>query len=392
MVDLLASRRSIINGGDDVFALIKNFVEVAFNVQTQLESVDDGRLGMAPRISTTISTRTTSSTNGLSPDIALLINPPSIVARLMGKMGNNDNNNLATTRRIIPSSSSPPIPPATTTTPKSIKDESSTAAGGIYNIYSVLPSQLNAAMMEKQPSSRGRTVVRTTTTTTRTTRSKPREQFQKSFIKTSSSSSSSNLLSQFSSPEEARVFELYANKKSKLKAINKNKAKKNPLTATVTTTDNGGSTPNFEGQPKRMMSLPVGSMAVNSLPPPAPPSSLPIAGTSTVSFHDWNKTPVISNKRIGNTKNTTIAIAMTKPPAKKHTPTLPLSLSSTRTNPPHLQKIRSSNNDKKGKPSRLEKMVATMTTTSATGNFSRKTVSERNLSNGRSSSSTRILI
>ena len=66
------------DGGDEdekLFAIIKEFAETALNFQTKLETVDKGRLGMAPRPEI--------SEDSNIPHIELLANPPSIVTKFM---------------------------------------------------------------------------------------------------------------------------------------------------------------------------------------------------------------------------------------------------------------------------------------------------------------------
>jgi hypothetical protein len=255
---------------------------------------------------------------------------------------------------------------------------------------------------------------------------KPRERsaetFRKSFVKTSSMRSS-----QFLSPEEARVYELYATHKSKQRRINSSKKKKEALAATAiagcrtVTTDTKNATkivnpspslpPPPPRPPQRTMSLPIGENFVIPSPPPPPPTIDTLRQEGMNCFN--GKTPVISNKRIkiaDYTKKNYITTSMTtKPPPseKKYSPTILALLTTTQrgnhhqpTPTPSSKRINSSiinnsnniNNDKEGKLFRFEKTMTMTTLAKKGGNAdddddgnhylhnSRKDVLERNLS------------
>ena len=260
---------------------------------------------------------------------------------------------------------------------------------------------------------------------------KPRERstetFRKSFVKTSSMRSS-----QFLSPEEARVYELYATHKSKQRRINSSKKKKETLAATAIAgchniaTDTKNDTkivnpspsppPPPPRPPQRTMSLPIGENFVIPSPPP-PPTAIDTLRQDGMNCLN-GKTPVISNKRIkiaDYTRNNYIATSMTtKPPPppkskSKYSPTTIALLTTTQggnhhhhqpTPTPPSKRINSSirsninniSNDKEGKSFRFEKTMTMTTMAKKGGNAdddddgnhylrnSRKTVSERNLS------------
>jgi hypothetical protein len=281
------SRNDSTNGGgdDELLAAIKDFVKVAFHVQTQLESVDEGRLGMAPRPTSsphdaTTTTTTTSTTSNMS-HVGFLANPPSILTKFIS----------LTTVLVHPK--------------KNRRRKKESLLSATMTGACTIPSRLLP--------SRGRSATRRTTTAAARTRTRSKsskdERIQKSFTSSRTqrrrnSTSTRDILSQFSSPEEARVFELYARLKSKRKALKKHKTtQKDSARSTKTVVATDGPPPAIVpmGRPlERMTSLPIivpagkqtpkaTTITTNgtSLLPPEPPSLL---------FSDWNKTPVISNK------------------------------------------------------------------------------------------------
>lgn len=348
---------SALGGNENFFDLMRNFTEVASNIQSQLEDADEGRFGMTPRTIT-----------DTANSIASLTSPPSIIAQLTGQT--IDENAVL----------SPPL---------------KNTATRISSCSKMKP------------------------------RERSTEKFRKSFVKTSSMRSS-----QFLSPEEARVYELYATHKSKQRRINSSKKKKEDLAATAiagcrsVSTDtkndikivNSSTTPPPPPPrpPQRTMSLPIGEKFVIPSPPPPHPTAIDTLRQQGNNCFD-GKTPVISNKRIkiaDYTKNNSIATSMTTkppPPKTKYSLTTFALLTTTQGGNHHHQPTptppskgidiiissnsnSNSNNDKKGKLFRFEKMMTMTTMTKKGGNVdddddgndylhnSRKTVSERNLS------------
>ena len=340
-------------GDDEFFAAFKDFVKVAIRVQTQLESVDEGRLGMAPMPTstphdtvTTTSSSSSSSTTSNMPHVEFLANPPSILAKFIS---------LTATVVVHPKKNHRPR-----------KEECLISAA--------IPS-------------RGRSLTRKTSAAARTktrtpSRSSNEERIQKSFRsnmirrRRRSSTSTKNILSQFSSPEEARVFELYAKIKSKRRnALKKPKTTQKYLarsTKLVDTTDAAATSSGNDRSPPRLANVPAGNRTLTAtiiptngplLFSPKPPSLL---------LSDRNKTPVISNKG-----HIVMGIGLKNKKLFEKTSSC------------------SSSNSNIGEE---ETSLSFETTKKASGmefrDFSRKIVSERNLLNGDSKvgGSTRILI
>ncbi len=234
---------------EKLLAIVQEFAETALNFQTKLESVDEGRLGMAPRLEIP-----TDSVAIHTPHIELLANPPSIVTQFMNQPVNSIMYLAATSG----------------TTPKS-------------------PASVNPASsshMCPRPATRGRSVAQEL-------RSQSTQQLQRAMTKAHSSKSARHILSQFSSPEEARVFDLYTRQKSKRRATRKHnrieryRCRGADRTVATDVSEDSLSIANSSKAPKRTVSLPIAIGNRNCTRIPKPPALI-----------DWNKTPIISNKGI----------------------------------------------------------------------------------------------
>ena len=285
MVGLFNSNSNSSSDTDDdtLFSVIKDFVKVAFSVQTKLESVDEGRLGMTPMPRNPNNDVTINTSH-----VEFLTNPPSIVEQFMRTARSTADDVTAPDSTSV-SLSSPVFP---------VRVDSANQ-----RLFST--TMTDSCHIRSLLSSRERSLIQTPVTS-RNARSKSERRLKRSSTK-SHSRSARNILSQFSTPEEARVFELYAKQKSKRRAAKRHKRiEKDPTRAAKIITANSTNTSPppiilpSDQLSKRMNSLPVRIGKQNSasvtngvvLAPPAPPVS-----------SDWNKTPVISNKgfiRIAN--------------------------------------------------------------------------------------------
>ena len=210
------------DGGDEdekLFVIIQEFAETALNFQTKLETIDKGRLGMAPRPEI--------SEDSNIPHIELLTNPPSIVAKFM---------NGPVKSTVYFAATKPP------------------------------PSK----SLRYQASRKLEQVMRKAHTTSKSTR---------------------NILSQFASPEEARVFDLYRRQKSKRRraASKQYSCSGGGRTVATDVSQDSYSIGSKSRVPKRTVSLPIETGNSGSMAIPKPPELI-----------DWNRTPVISNKGLSS--------------------------------------------------------------------------------------------
>lgn len=280
------------HGDSEFHEILKKFVEVTSRVRTNVESFFEGRLGTIRRVSShdsdnssSISSQFEFLTNGRlgiapmsmiehqdddegrlgmqprsqtsnMPHLKLLTNPPILVGRFLKMVTDTETNSIVRNWALLSSSS-------------------------LISFETLDNSLLKAAMNDG-----GRPDLRS-----RRSKSTPRGILKK----VQHSKTARKLLSQFSTPEEAKVFELYMRTKCKRKAAKKKERviieKEQPAQTIVTESIDDTPPLQMGPLPKRIASLPIGTKlatvnpTIFASPPPAPPTP-----------SEWN-TPLISNKR-----------------------------------------------------------------------------------------------
>ena len=307
------------NRDDEIIAAVKEFVDVALHTQRQLESVDEGRLGLTQRPS--------------SPNVVarsymshaeFLASPPSIVARLMvgAAVMNTGIDTVADTMASSPPTQVPEaiadrpatkhkdevmsVSPPTQEVPEAIADRLATNHKD--EEESLPPVSVERRPVLSRAASQKTTTTRRITPAGSGTRSLPIEKSCNSSTTIAKSRRSrydtKNLLSQFASPEEFRIFQLYIRTKSRRKAAKKKKKKKMMMMKKSDSDSGGGTfTVGSGGRPptKRRVSPPPTAAGgtrstTTGIGEDIAAAVREVPGPPAVS--EGNKTPLISNKAI----------------------------------------------------------------------------------------------